>query len=451
MIEFEKRGVPTVSFVARGFEHDAARSAKSFGLGSLPFAVADSTFTSHVADDIRTMVHGCFDEVERGLRQAPAPSIAAAVTRPSEEWLNFDGGDALAALDEMNERFIEYGWGDGFPIVPPTQDRLERMLAGTTRPPDSVVAILEPGFGVATVAKIAANAVMAGCLPQHLPVVIASVEAIADPKINLRSKAMSTGPQAPLLVVNGPIVKEIGLNYGRNALGPGGPSRANTVIGRALRLVMMNVGHTYHDVADMDTIGSPTKYSMCLAENEDASPWPPYSVDAGFPAGTDTVTALFTYGICELHDFDSHTPDALIEVFASAAMNAAQVPTGHWLVGRRADARSGTEEKEHHFMLICPEHADIFRTAGWTRQDVQRAMWRKARMPFRTMMLNKEPQAMRAAHPELAWLWDSPGSLLPVLEDPECFEIAVVGATAGRGAFLWGSGGPVTKAITGRA
>src|SRR5579859_7679316 len=103
MIEFEKRGVPTVSFVARGFEHDAARSAKSFGLASLPFAVADSTFTSHVADDIRTMVHGCFDEVERGLRQAPAPSAAAAVTRPSEEWLRFDGADALDALDAMNE------------------------------------------------------------------------------------------------------------------------------------------------------------------------------------------------------------------------------------------------------------------------------------------------------------------------------------------------------------
>ncbi|MBU6424312.1 MAG: hypothetical protein KGQ88_09780, partial [Chloroflexi bacterium] len=176
MIEFEKRGVPTVAFVARGFEHDAARSAKSFGLEGLPFAVAESTFTSHTADDIRAMVNACFDDLERGLRRAPATAAPATVVRPSEEWLSFDGADTLAALDALNERSIEGGWGDGFPVVPPTKDRLERMLAGTTRAHDAVVAVLEPGFGVATVEKIAANAVMAGCLPQHLPVVIAAVE-----------------------------------------------------------------------------------------------------------------------------------------------------------------------------------------------------------------------------------------------------------------------------------
>src|ERR1051326_5375040 len=206
-----------------------------------------------------------------------------------------------------------------------------------------------PGFGMATVRALAANAVMAGCRPEDLPVLIAAVEAMADPVINLRMKSMSTGPQSPLLVVNGPIAKRLGINSGRCALGPGALSYANTVIGRAVRLIMMNVGHCYPDVSDLDTIGSPIKYSMCVAENEDANPWTPYHVDLGYDREQSTATIHFVYGLCELHDFENHDPDRLMQVFASAARNMAQVTTGMWLVGQRADPRAGTREKEHHF------------------------------------------------------------------------------------------------------
>lgn len=447
MIELEQRGIATVGIVARDFEKDSAVSAKNFGLRDLAVAVAAEGFTSHAPDEIRAMVNAIIGEVERGLTEPPAERSGRSITRFVEDWLEFDGADALDALDAMNERYIEYGWSDGFPLVPATPDRLDRMLAGTARPADDVVAVLEPGFGIATVSRIAANAVMAGCRPEHLPVVIAAIECLADPRINLRGKAMSTGPQAPLLIVNGPIVAEIGLNSGRNALGPGPASRANTAIGRAVRLCMMNLGHTYHDIADMDTIGSPTKYSMCVAENVAASPWPPYSVAKGFPAEASTVTVQFVYGICELHDFDNHEPEKLAQVFAGAALNVAQVSTGHWLVGHRADARAGTKEKEHHVVMVCPEHAQIFKNAGWSRRRLQEELFRLARLPFRSLMINKEPRAMLAARPDLAWLWDSPETMLPVVEDPDCYEIMVVGATAGRGAFFWGAGGPVTKAI----
>ncbi|BCB90015.1 UGSC family (seleno)protein [Phytohabitans suffuscus] len=459
MVEFEKRGVPTVALTARGFEADARFSADTFGLSDLPFVVAESTFTSHSPEQIREMVEplvggivaALTDPDLAGAPAAPAVDPAAAahanVRFLDDRALAFTGADGVLALEEMNERFLEYGWGDGFPLYPPTRQRVDQMLTGTKRDPESVVGILEPGFGIATVEMIAANAVMAGCRPEHLPVVIAAIECIADPTINLRGKAMSTGTQAPMIIVNGPVRERIGLNSGCCALGPGAPSRVNTVIGRALRLCMMNIGHTYPQLTDMDTMGSPTKYSMCIAENQERSPWEPYHVARGFDAGQSTVTIHFNYGYSELHDFESHTPEDLIQVYKHAAMNLGSVTTGFWLVGRRSDPRNGTEEMEHDFMLICPEHAEIFGNAGWSRQDVRDAMFEAARLPYSELRRTKEAKALDAAHPELTWLRDSPDTLLPVLETPECFEVAVLGATAGRGQFYWGCGGPVTKVV----
>jgi len=258
---------------------------------------------------------------------------------------------------------------------------------------------------------------------------------------------MSTGPHAPLVLVNGPKGRVAGLNSGMCALGPGAPSASNTVLGRAVRLTMMNVGHTYVGVSDMDTIGSPLKYSLCCAENEGESPWEPYHVTRGHAKDASTVTVHFVYGMCELHDFRSTTPEDLIQVFATAANNVAQVGTGLWLIGRRADPRSRTEEKEHNTLFICPEHAQIFAKAGWGRREIQEALYRAARLPFRTMMLNKEPKAMQTAHPELAWLADHPDLPVPVVEEPTCFDIAVVGAAAGRGAYFYGAGEPVTMPV----
>src|SRR5205823_1101902 len=149
------------------------------------------------------------------------------------------------------------------------------------------------------------------------------------------------------------------------------------------------------------------------AENEAESPWEPYHVTRGFAKDASTVTVHFVYGICELHDFRSTTPEDLVAVFATAAMNVAQVGTGLWLIGRRADPRTKTEEREHNTLFICPEHAQIFAKAGWGRREIQEALYRAARLPFKTMMLNKEPKAMAAAHPELAWLADHPDPPLP--------------------------------------
>lgn len=456
MTDLEKLGVPTVAITAADFVRDAHLTAESLGLPSLPVAVCAEPFTSHSSESIVAMTDSVLDDVISALTASDEgddeSTPASEIVLLEDTWLKFEGADLLEALDAMNGRFLEYGWSDGFPLCPATRDRMEHMLTGTSRPRDEVIGILEPGSGIATVEAIAANAVMAGCLPEHLPVVIAAIECFADPIYKFKGKAMSTGPQGPLLLVNGPIRQKIGLNSGRCSLGGGSTSFVNAVIGRAVRLCTMNIAHCYPEVSDMDTIGSPIKFGVCAAENEEANPWAPYHVDAGFARDVSTVTAEYVYGICELHDraTDIH-PDSLIEIFASAAQNLQNV-TGKWLLGHRSDPRVGADEKEHDFLLICPEHAEVFAKSGWSKQDVKRAMFAKARMSFRSLMLSRTESTtgyapMTNGHPELAWLWDSPETLLPVLEGPDCFDIAVVGGPVGRGAFFWGCGEPMTKVI----
>jgi hypothetical protein len=446
MVELERRGIPTVLFTAQTFVHDAHRSAASFGLAGLPLAVVPLPFTNQKPGDVHRMAEAAFDEVLAGLtRPVEAPKVVARPTL--EERFHYEADDLLDAWGRMQADFLQRGWSDGFPLVPPTPRAVETLLRGTKRSPGDVVATLEPGFGIATVEKLAVNAIMAGCGPEHLPLLIAAVRCLAEPKMYIRNKAMSTGPHAPLVLVNGPKGRVANVNSGMCALGPGAPSASNTVLGRALRLAMMNVGHTYVGVSDMDTIGSPLKYACCCAENEAESPWEPYHVTRGFAKDASTVTVHFVYGICELHDFRSTTPEDLIRVFATAATNVAQVGTGLWLIGRRVDPRTKTEEKEHNTLFICPEHAQIFAKAGWGRGEIQEALYRAARIPFKTMMLNKEPKAMATAHPELGWLAEHPDLPLPVVEDPGCFDVAVVGAAAGRGAYFYGAGEPVTMPV----
>jgi hypothetical protein len=446
MVELERREVPTVIFTAQAFVHDAERSAASFGLPGLPLAVVPQPFTNQRPEDIHRMAEAALEQVIAGLTR-PVEAPLARERPAAEAWLTFDGEDTLEAWERMNAEFLRQGWGDGFPLVAPSPRAVDAMLRGTRRDPDEVIATLEPGFGLATVAKLAVNAVMAGCQPELLPLLVAAVRCLAAPKMYLRNKAMSTGPHAPLVLVNGPKGRAAGLNAGMCALGPGAPSAANTALGRAVRLVMMNVGHTYVGVSDMDTIGSPLKYSLCCAENEAESPWEPYHAALGHARDASAVTVHFVYGICELHDFRSTAPGDLVQVFTTAATNVAQVGTGLWLIGRRADPRHRTEEKEHNMLFICPEHAQLFARAGWGRAELRQALYRAARLPFRTLMLNKEPKAWLTAHPELAWLADHPDLPLPIVEDPGCFDIAVVGGTAGRGAYFYGAGEPVTMPV----
>ncbi|MFH1650981.1 MAG: hypothetical protein ABID87_02595 [Chloroflexota bacterium] len=444
MLELEKRGKPTVTWVTAPLKKDALLTARAFGALGFATAVVPREFAPVPPEEIREMVDAAFPGVIRGLTEPPEVVPQA---NPPPGILGYRGQDLLDCWEQMNAAFRKEGWSDGLPLVPPTAAAVEGMLGGTSLGPEQVIASLEPGFGLATVRAIAVNAVMAGCHPEHLPVLLTAVQCLAEPGINLRNKAMSTGPHAPLVLVNGPIAGEIGLNAKCCALGPGAVSYANTVIGRALRLIMMNVGHNYPLTSDMDAQGSPLKYSLCAAENEAASPWEAYHVEKGYAPDDSTVTVMFVYGLVDLGTISITAPETLADLYATAVTNAAAVGSGLWLTTHRVDPRYQTTEKEHNFFFLSPQEAAKFAGQGWQKDTLRQYLFNRARMPLKVLLKDRDPAAIVKENPGLAGLADHPETLMPVVEDPECYEIAVVGDIVGRGLYFPGGGGPVTRPV----
>ncbi|HUS62554.1 MAG TPA: thioredoxin family protein, partial [Acidimicrobiales bacterium] len=257
---------------------------------------------------------------------------------------------SLADLEDDMEAAFQRGWTDGLPVVPPTEARVLRMLAGTTRDADEVVAVVPPDLVECTVEKVAVNAVLAGCLPEHLPVVLAAVEAACTDEFNMHGLLATTWFAGPVVVVNGPIARAIGMNSGINALGQG--NRANATIGRALQLVVRNVGGGRPGEVDRATFGHPGKYTFCFAEDEEGSPWEPLSESLGAAAGASAVTLFAGEGPRGVMDQISREPESLARSFAANLRTVA-----HHKIPIAFDA----------MLVVSPEHARVFRDAGWSR------------------------------------------------------------------------------------
>lgn len=448
MAELEKAGVPTVSFVARDFVKPWQIDASQFGVGELPKVVMAQPFAGMNAEDIHSQVDSAFEALIKMLTQPMTREAGSKESSQAAEVIAIEGEDRYDALERMNRMFLSVGWGDGFPLWAPTRERVDAMLQGARRAPGEVVAVLAPGMGLATVEKIAINAVLAGCEPEHLPVLLAAVEAISDPRFVLGNVAVSTGAHAPMMLVNGPLVQKLGINAGGCALGPGAPSAVNTVLGRAMRLIYMNLGHAYAGIMDFDTLGSPTKYSMCLGENEAASPWEPYHVEKGFDRDASVVTMFTTYALSEVEDGTGATPEAILNVTCSSACNMGPKSVGSWLLGRRGDSKTDAQAMEKHLLLVCPLHAAIYKKHGWTKQNIRDYLYEHARIPFGAFIARSSAAKFRSAHPELQGLWDSPQTLVPVLETADCFEIVVAGGNSGaRSTYSYGAAEPVSRLI----
>lgn len=458
LCELERRGVPAAGYTAEIFDEDARFSIETFGVPDACPVIVPECFSNKSTEQIERMVDEAFPAVvgflttERPGREE-LPAFENMVLDPAPA-LHFDGADLLEAFDEMQRQFIRNKWSDGLPLIPPTRVKVQAMIAASGREGDEVVGSFAPGFGVGTVEKIAANAVMAGCRPAAMPVIMAMVDCILDPSIGLRTFAMSTGPQAPLVLVSGPIADEIGMNHGVCALGPGSVSEVNVAVGRALRLIMMNVGLSYPGISDMDTIGTSMKFSACVAENEERTPWEPWRVQQGFGVGESTVTVNVPYGMTEFFDFQNHDPDRLIETWATLTSQACGTPSaGAWLIKKDAPLEAGYpfHGKFSNMLLMAPDHAEVFAGAGWMPEDIRQAIHRATVLPFGKLMLNQAPDAFTASHPELLWLLDAPETLVTVNPSPECFEFFVVGASAGRSQFCFGGTNSVTKAVSASA
>ena len=265
--------------------------------------------------------------------------------------------------DEI-EAMFERGWSDGLPLVPPTEERVLRMLTGTARDPQEVVGLCPPDLVPATVEKIAINAVMAGCKPEYLPVVLAAVEAVLDEAFAMHGVLATTMYVAPVVVVNGPVRRQIGMNALGNALGQG--NRANATIGRALQLVIRNIGGGRPQEVDRATLGNPGKYTYCFAEDEEGSCWEPLSVERGMAVGQSAVTVFAGFGLQGVVDQKSRDPESLSRSFAQsllASQNVKLAPTGDCLI------------------VVCPEHERSFRQAGWSKQRVYEELYKLCVVP----------------------------------------------------------------------
>ena len=254
----------------------------------------------------------------------------------------------LAELEDDVEAAYARGWTDGLPVVPPTETRVLRMLAG--RDPGELVAVVPPDLVPCSVEKVAINAVMAGCLPEHLPVVLAAVDAACTDAFNAHGLLATTYFSSPVVVVNGPIARAIGMNSGGNALGQG--NRANATIGRALQLVIRNVGGGRPGEVDRATLGNPGKYTFCFAEAEDGSPFEPLHVSRGAAPGSSAVTLFAGAGVSPVVDQLSRTSESLARTFALALRAVA-----HPKLALAFDA----------MLVVSPEHGRVLREAGWDR------------------------------------------------------------------------------------
>lgn len=270
----------------------------------------------------------------------------------------------FAALEDEYEAMWERGWTDGLPVVPPTEGRVLAMLGGTGRSPSEVVATVPPNLVPVTVEKVAVNAVMAGCRPEYLPVVLAALEAACSNEFNLHGVLATTWSAGPVIVVSGPIARAIGMNSGINVLGQG--NRANSTIGRALQLVVRNVGGGRPGEVDRATLGQPGKVGWCFAEDEDGSPWESLAVERGIPAGGSAVTVFAGGGLHSIADQSSRAPESLARSFALALRGVA-----HPKLPLAFDA----------FLVVSPDHGRVFREAGWSKARLRAELDELLRLP----------------------------------------------------------------------
>lgn len=319
----------------------------------------------------------------------------------------------------MFEYFLQQGWTDGLPVIPPTAELVREMMDTVGLGKDDLVGVIPPVNGKATVEKIAANAVMAGCLPAYFPVVIAAIEAMLRPTFNLNGIQTTTSNVTPLIIVNGPCRQALNLNYSSNVLGQGW--RANATIGRAIRLILSNIGGAVPGVLDKATLGQPAKYGFCIAENEEENPWEPLHVERGLGRGVNAVSVCGCTGVHSIVDMASKTPKGIITTMA-AAMAAGG--SSNWF---------SCEVSCEALIVMCPEHAAIFSAGGYSKDDIRQELFQKARLPHEKfseenleLIAKRRPHCFQAEH----------AREIPIVDSPADIWIVVAGGKGPKSAFI---------------
>jgi hypothetical protein len=405
-VQAAKQGHTALVVCSTAFTTLGRSQLKALGCADLPIAVMPHPFGVRTRAEVRALAETLVDEIARlavgGEDQtagkagdrSKADTRAALITMPD---------DFNAFNDECEQR----GWSDGLPLVPPTVARVDTMLAATRRARDEIVANLAPGFGAATVERVAINAVMAGCRPEYLPVLLAAVEAVADQTFNLQGIQATTNSATPWIIINGPLAATLGVNSGLNCLGQG--SRANATLGRALRLVLQNIGGALPGQMDRATHGQPGKYTFCCAENEAANPWTPLHVERGFNADDNVVTVVGAAGTLNMN---SHSKDAA-DLLRAIALSLVY-PTSN----------------DYHFagapwVILSPEHAEVLQRGGLSKDDVKRGIWEQSKMEAGRFARKDYDRAKHTREKELGGF--APDTPVPISPTPEEIGIVVAG------------------------
>ena len=272
-------------------------------------------------------------------------------------------------MDDPMEVAHDRGWTDGLPVVPPTDLRIARMLSGTTRKSDETIGLIPPNLAECTIEKVAISAIMAGCRPEYMPVVLAVVEAALKPEFSMHGLLATLGFAGPVVIVNGPVTKRIGMNSKGNALGQG--NRANASIGRALQLLIRNMGGGIPQEIDRSILGNPGKYTFCFAEDEDDEDWMPLNVSRGSAHGSSTVTLFHGDGVQGCVAWHSRTPEEVSRSLAMALLSVCHPKTCQW---------------SKALLVLCPDHYKIYQQNGWGRPEIQAALWEALKRPGKDLI-----------------------------------------------------------------
>jgi len=322
------------------------------------------------------------------------------------------------------EAYFERGWTDGLPVVPPTEKAVAEMLAGAGMRGDEILGEI-PGRNTVVVAdKVAINAVLAGCRPEYMPVVAAAIRALCHPDFAYHGPASSTGGSAMVLIVNGPIARRIGLNSGNNAFGQGW--RPNATIGRAVRLVMMNVMQARPGLLDRAALGNPGKYSFCFAENEDDHPWEPFHVARGLHVDQSAVTLYASNSLYQVYNQLAAEPEPLLRCFADALSNL---------------GLPNVKGFNQALVVLAGEHTEVVRQSGWSRRQFQSFLVEHTRRRVADLKRAARLPGDVTSGDESSWRY--------LFEKPEDILIVCAGGRAGSwSACLPGWGNKWTKAVT---
>jgi hypothetical protein len=417
-----------VTICTEAFIGLAREESKNLGMPDLPLAIIKHPIGGESLAVIHQRAEDALEQVIRGLtgdlasrRAAGASSAEGAAPR------SFTFADEDEALETFHARRLT----DGLPFVLPTAERVQAMIAGSGRPAGDVIAVVPPRWAEATVENIAINAVMAGCRPAYMPVLIAALQAAADPAFGLYSVQATTHPCAVMMLISGPIVEELGLNFRHGAFGPG--FRANASIGRAMRLVLMNVGGGIPGEGDQATHGSPAKFSYCVAENEAATPWEPFRVTRGFARTDSTVTVFSGEGPHNVNDHVCTSAETTLTVVADT-----MTTIGH--------NNAGSVIRGDVLVAFGPEHAHTIASGGMSKADVQKFLYARARNKVGLLKL-------RAMYKAENWPdWVDPNddeALCPIVGKPEDIHLVVTGGPGKHSAFIptFGTSKSVTRKI----